>query len=231
MGIVIAILVVLITIGLFIVWRYKKTARKGVLLMGLSDAGKTLIYSRLLHNKFVHTHTSVKENSGEYDCGKVSLRIIDIPGHERLRAKFFDEYKGTARGIVYIIDSITFQKDIRDVAEFLYTLLSDPVVASNRLSFLILCNKQDQTMAKGCTVIKSLLEKEMNVLRTTKSSQLESTGEAATNNTFLGKKEKDFEFVHLLPIKVDFAESSASNVDPEKPVELEALEKWLIHIA
>jgi hypothetical protein len=37
--------------------------------------------------------------------------------------------------------------------------------------------------------------------------------------------------VHLLPIKVDFAESSASNVDPEKPVELEALEKWLINIA
>lgn len=62
--------------GLFIVWRYKKTARRGVLLVGLSDAGKTLIYSRLLHNKFVHTHTSVKENSGEYDCGKVRNIVI-----------------------------------------------------------------------------------------------------------------------------------------------------------
>jgi hypothetical protein len=62
--------------GLFIVWRHKKTARRGVLLMGLSDAGKTLIYSWLLHNKFVHTHTSVKENSGEYDCGQVRNVII-----------------------------------------------------------------------------------------------------------------------------------------------------------
>jgi signal recognition particle receptor subunit beta len=70
-----------------------------------------------------------------------------------------------------------------------------------------------------------------NVLRTTKSSQLKSTNEAANNNTFLGKKEKDFEFSHLLPIKVDFAESSAMNVDPEKPAELEALEKWLMQIA
>jgi GTPase SAR1 family protein len=43
--------------------------------MGLSDVGKTLIYTRLLHNKFVHTHTSVKENSGEYDCGKVRTVI------------------------------------------------------------------------------------------------------------------------------------------------------------
>jgi signal recognition particle receptor subunit beta len=60
---------------------------------------------------------------------------------------------------------------------------------------------------------------------------LQSTNEVANNNTFLGKKEKDFEFVHLLPIKVDFAECSASNVDSEKPVELEVLEKWLINIA
>jgi signal recognition particle receptor subunit beta len=45
------------------------------------------------------------------------LRVIDIPGHERLRGKFFDEYKGTARGVIYVIDSVTFQKDIQDVAE------------------------------------------------------------------------------------------------------------------
>ena len=45
------------------------------------------------------------------------LRIVDIPGHERLRMKFFDEYKQAAKGVVYIIDSVTVQKDIRDVAE------------------------------------------------------------------------------------------------------------------
>jgi GTPase SAR1 family protein len=45
--------------------------------MGLSDSGKTLIYSRLLHNKFVHTHTSVKENTGEYSTGKVR-NVIDF---------------------------------------------------------------------------------------------------------------------------------------------------------
>jgi Signal recognition particle receptor beta subunit. len=60
----------------FFLWRYKKAVRKAVLLMGLSDAGKTLIYTRLLHHKFVRTHTSVKENSGEYDCGKVRSIII-----------------------------------------------------------------------------------------------------------------------------------------------------------
>lgn len=229
-GIVIAVLIILITIGFFL-WRYKKAARKAVLLMGLSDAGKTLIYTRLLHHKFVRTHTSVKENNGEYDCGKGVLRIVDIPGHERLRMKFFDECKQAAKGIVYIIDSVTVQKDIQDVAEFLYTLLSDPVVANHNLPFLILCNKQDQTMAKGCSVIKSLLEKEMNLLRMTKLSQLESTNETANNNTFLGKKEKDFEFAHLLPLKVDFAESTAVQRDPEEHAEVDGLKKWILQIA
>lgn len=46
-------------------------------------------------------------------------------------------------------------------SRFLFTLLSDIVVANNSLPFLILCNKQDQTMAKGCLVIKSLVQKEM----------------------------------------------------------------------
>jgi signal recognition particle receptor subunit beta len=46
-------------------------------------------------------------------------------------------------------------------SRFLYILLSDISVAKNSIPFLILCNKQDQTMTKGCSVIKSLLEKEM----------------------------------------------------------------------
>jgi len=45
------------------------------------------------------------------------LRIVDIPGDERLRGKYFDKYKSSVKGLVYIIDSMTIQKEIRDVAE------------------------------------------------------------------------------------------------------------------
>lgn len=90
-----------------------------------------------------------------------SLQIIDIPGHERLRDKFFDTFKSAARGIVFVIDSSTLQKCVRDVAEYLYTVLSDNVVSSVKPKILILCNKQDHLSAKGCEVIKSVLEKEL----------------------------------------------------------------------
>ena len=45
------------------------------------------------------------------------LKIVDIPGHERVRQQFFDAHKSSARGLVFVIDSNTFMKDIRDVAE------------------------------------------------------------------------------------------------------------------
>lgn len=49
---------------------------------------------------------------------KGALKLIDIPGHERVRQRFFDSYKNTARGIVFVLDSFSLNKDIRDVAEY-----------------------------------------------------------------------------------------------------------------
>lgn len=48
---------------------------------------------------------------------QIALRIVDLPGQERLRNKFFDQYKSSAKAVVYVVDSVTIQKEIRDVAE------------------------------------------------------------------------------------------------------------------
>lgn len=84
-------------------------------------------------------------------------------------------------------------------------------------------------MAKGCAVIKTLLEKEMNVLRMTKSNQLEAT-DATSTSVFLGKQGKDFEFSHL-DTQIDFASSYAYNKDPETPASIDDLKKWLHKVA
>lgn len=87
--------------------------------------------------------------------------MIDIPGHERLRYKYFDQYKSSAKVVAYVIDSITIQKEIRDVAEFLYNILTDPVILRNSTHVAVICNKQDLPLAKGCNAIKSILEREL----------------------------------------------------------------------
>lgn len=83
-------------------------------------------------------------------------------------------------------------------------------------------------MAKGCTVIRMLLEKEMNLLRMTKTSQLEAT-DASSTNVFLGKQDKHFDFSHLTS-QICFAESYAFNKDSQTP-DIEKLNEWLRKIA
>lgn len=59
-----------VAVVLFI-YHKKRTVRQSILFMGLSDSGKTLLFSQLLHSKFVSTYTSIKENQGQYAVNNV----------------------------------------------------------------------------------------------------------------------------------------------------------------
>lgn len=99
-------------------WKRKSFVKSDVLLTGLCESGKTLLFGQILEAGVVETFTSIAENIAEYKgLTNASVRLVDIPGHERLRLRFYDQYKATAKGIVYVIDSVTVQKDIRDVTE------------------------------------------------------------------------------------------------------------------
>ncbi|XP_047532969.1 signal recognition particle receptor subunit beta [Vanessa atalanta] len=226
----ITLLSLIVLLFTFLFWwcfSRRRHLRRSVLLTGLSDAGKTLLFVRLIYSQYRQTFTSMKENIEDYITSNKTLRIIDLPGQERLRNKFFDQYKNSAKAIVYVVDSVTIQKEIRDVAEYLYTILLDPVIQSNCPPLLILCNKQDQPMAKGSQVIKGLLEKEINLVRITKSSQLQSVDPSQTSNsTYLGKLGKDFEFSHL-SCKVEIIECSANIGDDDNPTDIKALQDWI----
>ncbi|RUS76303.1 hypothetical protein EGW08_015927 [Elysia chlorotica] len=235
LGILVAVAVGILTLLLIIVKSRGKNKRQGVLLLGVCDAGKTLIYSQLVNNNFKQTYTSVASNSGEYVISQKNkkIRVIDLPGHERLRQQMLDEHKGQARAVVFVVDSGTLQKDIKEVAEYLYTLLSDKTVSGNSLPVLVLCNKQDLTLAKGAKVVRSQLEKEMNTLRITRAASLQSVGDSGSNNnSFLGKRDKDFSFSDLKPLRVDFAECSALGMDKTSNTpNLDELHKWLSSVA
>lgn len=60
------------------------------------------------------------------------------------------------RAIVFVVDSAIFQKEVRDVAEFLYTLLSDTVISRNAPALLVACNKQGEK-AFTCYIVEFIL--------------------------------------------------------------------------
>jgi len=230
-GIIVALAVVLLSILLLIVINRRRNLRKTILIIGLCDSGKTLLFSQLIHKRHVDTHTSIKENSGTYQTknGKKILRVVDLPGHERLRSRFVDYFRSSVRGIIFLVDSMTFQSQLKDVAGYLYSLLSEQIITHNCPALLVACNKQDNALAKSASLIKSQLEKEMNTLRVTRSAMLESTDSSSKSSAFIGKKGKDFEFQHLQPLSVDFAECTAVNKS-EGP-QLTSVEDWLTKIA
>lgn len=69
-----------------------------------------------------------------------------------------------------------------------------------------------------------------NTLRVTKSAALQDIS-AGNNNTYLGKRDKDFTFADLKPLKIDFAECSAQGKNAESEPDLKQVDEWLARIA
>eukprot|EP00062_Callorhinchus_milii_P000379 gi/632934325/ref/XP_007907871.1/ PREDICTED: signal recognition particle receptor subunit beta [Callorhinchus milii] len=235
LGIAVSLAVVLLTIVFFIFLRRRRSSRRAVLIVGLCDSGKTLFYCRLLSGKFKVTQTSITSNSSPYkvksDKGP-TLHLYDLPGHESLRLQFLEKHKAEARAIVFVVDSVSFQKEVKDVAEFLYTLLTDPQIVNNATPLLISCNKQDVTMAKSAKLIQQQLEKEINTLRMIRSAAPSSLDESGIGSAVpLGKKGKDFDFSQV-PMRVDFVECSArGNKGEDGEADLGIVETWLLKTA
>ncbi|XP_072174445.1 signal recognition particle receptor subunit beta-like [Diadema setosum] len=230
-GVGIALIVIFLTLIILKIFSGGRNNRRSILLVGLCESGKTMLFSRLVYKKAVESYTSIKENAGPYLAigqGSMSLEVIDVPGNERLRMQFWNRFKHQARGVVFLVDSSSIQKEVKEVAEYLYSLLSDEATTKNSTPFLLACNKQDITMAKSSKIIRTLLEKEMNTLRVIRAATLSSTdGSTSDAQAFLGKQGKDFDFSHLSNT-VDMVECSAKGTGgSEDEGDLNTVTEWI----
>lgn len=64
----------------------------------------------------------------------------------------------SSRAIVFVVDSVAFQREVKDVAELLYQVLVDSTVLKNAPALLIACNKQGivGVLTVGTEVVQSL---------------------------------------------------------------------------
>jgi len=233
-GFAVGILVGLLTLFLLYLWTRKRTKRTTVLIAGPCDSGKTLMFSQLLHGKPVETFASMQENFGLYeDMSHKIFNVVDLPGHERLRYAALDKHKESALAVLYVVDASTIKQQMRDAAEFLFRILSDPVMHKNRTPVMVACNKQDVSLqAKGAGVIEREVTKEIGLLRETHARLLDGTtlsdtaAAAALDHIFLGKEGKDFEFSDL-KAKVQFCETSAATDVQDEASGMATVKKWI----
>ncbi|KAI9096419.1 signal recognition particle receptor beta subunit-domain-containing protein [Phlyctochytrium arcticum] len=207
--------IIAVLLGIYFVTKNARKAKRDTFLIaGLSEAGKTVLYAKLRYGKSAITHTSMTENEGWFTPEPPSkspspktrpVHLVDLPGHEKLRFKY-TEYIPITAGIIFLIDSITLSRNVRVTAEYLYDILSNRFTIRNEVPVLVLCNKSDFLLALKAEKIKAMLEEEMDRLRTTRSSKVQSQDDEC-DEEFIGQEGKPFKFEHL-PNQIIFQSGS-----------------------
>ncbi|TPX56489.1 hypothetical protein PhCBS80983_g04514 [Powellomyces hirtus] len=190
----------------------QRAKRETVLLTGLAEAGKTVLFMQLRYGTKVATHTSMDHNEGRFslttgDTAPPSsssrpgpiLHLVDLPGHEKLRFKY-TEYISSTCGIVFVIDSTTIARELRPAAEYLYDILANRYTQRNEIPVLVLCNKADLLMALPVEKIRAMLEGEIDRLRTTRAAEVQSLDDGDKEHDrdeFLGEEGVPFAFNQL----------------------------------
>lgn len=203
LALIVALVVVVLT---YLLTRRIKRPINVVLLTGLSDSGKTAIFTKIIFNKPKKSVTSLKENEATID--ELNLKLIDLPGADRLRSRCWEQYRAKARHVVFVIDSTTIDNEMRDLSEYLYTLLADGVIYKNKIQFTIACNKQDLDGASKKDVVRTMLERELNAIRSTKKGQLGKTSNEEEEDYLASRQDKDISFDSL---NVNLIETSVYN--------------------
>jgi len=193
----------------------KKTARGNLhLITGITNAGKTALYTRFRTGRFEGSISSLRANEGTFAVQQNSdedqkFHIVDYPGHLELKEKLLNDFLPRARSVIFVVDAVDFPSQVRDVASYLYMLLMNKAVNRAETPFLIACNKSEMLTAQSPENIRKQLEKELNQLRDTNTSMpgIQGDNNEDEEQDYLGYENQEFEFTHL-PFEVEFVSCS-----------------------
>jgi signal recognition particle receptor subunit beta len=114
--------------------------------------------------------------------------------------------------ILYIIDSRCLPAHIKQVGEGLYHLLTQPSLLKRKTRVKILCNKSDLDDSKSAQQACSLLEKELDRIRASKSTDM--LDQEDEEKEYLGYEGEVFSFDHLTtPVTWKSVSFKEDNVD------------------
>ncbi|KAJ1548620.1 hypothetical protein HK405_001781 [Cladochytrium tenue] len=113
-----------------------------------------------------------------------------------------------ARRVVVLLDSTTVAQNVRSFAELLVDILVERSVARDAVPVMVVCNKQDSLLAHSAEKARSLVEKEIDSIRATRSAGVDSQdADTGAADEYLGVEGEPFSFDQI-PNKVEFIEVS-----------------------
>lgn len=205
-------ILVLVLTALVLYWvnRRRHALRHGgkcLLLCGIPQSGKTLLFNRLTSDADRRTTSRASVNHGTMTLDYLAsnrpvekVRVIEVPCVSRQRHYSFQAYRTSTKAMIFVIDSSTIEKDVRQVGDYLFHILRDKHFREQRLPLLIFCNKQDLDQADhNLPTIRQLLERELTYRR--RDHNVEDA---------IGRPGKEtFEFSDVKDLRVEFVEGFA----------------------
>lgn len=178
-----AVLIIVSSIVIFFLYKFifkskSSSKRNSIVIIGPSQSGKTTFFYHLLGNDQANTVVSMRVNqidnfksqyfSKEYD-------IIDIPGQGFFTQIILEKIE-QAKCVLFFIDS-NEKNSIVSASEYLYQILNSDKF-NDEIPFVIVCNKQDESLPKGKKIIESELTNEVESLKVIKQkNNLEDTAQ------------------------------------------------------
>ncbi|KAG7555310.1 Signal recognition particle receptor beta subunit [Arabidopsis suecica] len=194
-------------------FRPKKT--NIVLFSGLSGSGKTMLFNRLRDRSshrgvvtsmepnegtsVLHTKITMVEKDLHFGFSGITkpVHLLDVPGH----SPKLEEYLPLATALVFVVDAMDFLPNCRAASEYLYDILTNASVVTNKIPVLLCCNKTDKVTAYTKDFISKQMEKQIEKLRVSRIAI------STVNDFTLGIEGEVFSFSHCQN-KVTLAESS-----------------------
>ena len=183
----------------FLIGGGSKKKQPAALLLGPSNAGKTLLFHRLVNNEIEETVASMKSDEGIVD----NKLLVDVPGHRRLRNEVTKELTRATK-IVFLVDAADATRQAKAAAELLYEIFC----CESTPELLILCNKRDKAGAKTPARVKLTLASEIETLHKT-AKTMGSTGDDESMVAPIDTGGKFFSFESHAPCACTFLAYSA----------------------
>ena len=200
--------------------RNKSIKRDGVVLVGHSNSGKTVLFHNVLDGVIVNSVTSmsIAEETFTVGSGGKTIILIDHPGHPRLLNSNLPYISQRGKGIILLLDSTKTSTSIPTTAKILHQILTHKPSINGLKKILVLCNKNDLPLSKNCTRVKNMLS--LEVLR------LERTVTAMGITSVLskekgGEEEEDRFISELVGLRREEEEGSNKPFDLETDCRVE----------
>lgn len=191
----------------------------------LPSVGKTTLFKSLKygHQPKHGTTTSMEVNDSIINISNnKQIRLVDFPGHSRLRPKL-QPYLHSSKSILFIIDSKRFATQARRDAQLLHHILTDSIVSNSGTPLLVILNKRDEEIEAGVIPLsirtaKDRLEAELERIKVASAATLK--GATVTDDNIgieeerapLGYDNESFSFDHVRgPVR--FCDASAKTGD------------------